>query len=91
MEGKVREKKDEEAAKRRMNECEDDRQAPRPADTASEVTVPNLSSSEPDAQNSCTEARCQRVTYYSQSWEHFIRGIRFVFMRYEVEICGQLQ
>ena len=49
MEGKVREKKDEEAAKRRMNECEDYHQAPRPADTASEVTVPNLSSSEPDA------------------------------------------
>lgn len=48
-------------------------------------------SSELSAQNSCKEARCQRVTYCSQSLEHFIRCIRFVFMSYEVEVGGQLQ
>lgn len=66
-------------------------QAPGPAEKASEVSMPNLSASSLSTQNSYNEEHCQRVTHYSQSWEHLIRCIRFVFTRYEVEICGQLQ
>lgn len=58
---------------------------------SSEVNTPNLSRRKPSAQSSCKGACCQRVTYDSQSWEHLIRCIRFVFTRQEEEICGQLQ